>query len=113
MSKSPRPGPHIEYSVHPGVLMVQKNIAALKEKTGRSLEEWVALVQVQGPVTEEARRGWLKEKQGLGTNYAYWLAERSVGKGAEDGDPREYLAGGGTLCGGAVQRPESRAAAHP
>lgn len=29
------------YGVHPGVLMTQKWIAELKEKTGRSLDEWM------------------------------------------------------------------------
>jgi hypothetical protein len=33
------------YSVHPGVAMVQKWVATLPEKTGRSLEEWIALVE--------------------------------------------------------------------
>jgi hypothetical protein len=28
------------YSVHPGVLMTRKWVAILKEKTGRSLDEW-------------------------------------------------------------------------
>ena len=33
------------YDVHPGVAMVQKWIAELKDKTGRSLEEWIALAK--------------------------------------------------------------------
>jgi len=32
------------YDVHPSVAMVQKCIAELKEETGRSLEEWMALI---------------------------------------------------------------------
>jgi hypothetical protein len=32
------------YGVHPGHAMVQKWVAELKEKTGRSVEEWVALI---------------------------------------------------------------------
>jgi hypothetical protein len=31
------------YGVHPGVSMVQKWVADLKEKTGRSLDEWLKL----------------------------------------------------------------------
>lgn len=80
------------YSVHPGVLMTQKWIAELKEKTGRSLDEWLALIRKSGPKDEQARRAWLKEKYGLGTNSAWWLAERADGKGNETGDPGEYLA---------------------
>ena len=80
------------YSVHPGVAMTQKWIAELKEKTGRSLDEWLTLIKKKGPKDEKARRAWLKTEHGLGTNYAGWLAQRADGKGAEIGDPDEYLA---------------------
>ncbi|HKV33930.1 MAG TPA: DUF5655 domain-containing protein [Pyrinomonadaceae bacterium] len=79
------------YSVHPGVLMTQKWIGELKQKTGRSLEEWLKHIKKEGPKDEPERRAWLKETHGLGTNTAWWLAERSVGKGAESGDPDLYL----------------------
>jgi hypothetical protein len=79
------------YSVHPSVAMVQNVMAALKEKTGRDLEEWIALIRKQGPPTEKERRTWLKDVHKLGTNYSWWLAERADGKGAEDGDPKAYL----------------------
>jgi hypothetical protein len=71
--------------------MVQKWVAELKQKTGRSLEEWIALVKKEGPATEAERRDWLKKKHGLGTNSAWWIAERSVGKGGEDDSPEAYL----------------------
>jgi hypothetical protein len=79
------------YSVHPGVLMTQKWITELKQKTGRSLEEWLKHIKKDGPKDEKERRAWLKETYGLGTNTAWWLAERSAGKGAESGDPDLYL----------------------
>jgi hypothetical protein len=79
------------YSVHPGVLMTQKWIAELKQKTGRSLEEWLKHIKKEGPKDEKARRDWLKQEYGLGTNTASWLAERSLGKGEEAGDPDLYL----------------------
>ena len=79
------------YGVHPGVAMTQKWIAELKQKTGRSLEEWLALIKKSGPKDEKARREWLKTKHGLGTNSAWWLAERADGKGTEVADPEEYL----------------------
>ena len=44
-----------------------------------------------GPKGEEERRQWLKDEYKLGTNTAWWLAERSVGKGEESGDPDLYL----------------------
>jgi hypothetical protein len=79
------------YGVHPGVAMTQKWIAELKQKTGRSMEEWLRLIKKEGPPTEEARRVWLREQYRLGTNSAWWLAERSVGKGDDMGDPDAYL----------------------
>ena len=79
-SKSP-------YNVHPGIGMVQKWIAELPTKTGRSLEEWIAFVKKSGPPTEKERRDWLKQKHGLGTNSAWWIAERADGKGTEEDTP--------------------------
>lgn len=79
------------YSVHPGVLMTQKWIAELKQKTGRTLDDWLKLIKNEGPKDEQPRRDWLKTKYGLGTNTAWWLAERSVGKGEESADCEAYL----------------------
>jgi uncharacterized protein DUF5655/uncharacterized protein DUF4287 len=79
------------YSVHPGVLMTQTWVQTLPEKTGRSLEEWIRLVQDEGPPTEQERRDWLKAGHKLGTNSAWWIAERSVGKAQATGDPETYL----------------------
>lgn len=79
------------YSVHPSVAMMQKWVAELPEKTGKSLDEWVQLVSEEGPPTEKERRQWLKKKFKLGTNASWWIAERSVGKGKEDSDPEAYL----------------------
>ncbi len=79
------------YDVHPGVKMVQEWIASLKQKTGRTMEEWVKLVQQSGPPTAKERREWLKAEYKLGTNGAWWIADRAEGKGLEDGDPQAYL----------------------
>src|SRR5690242_1377413 len=79
------------YSVHPGIAMVQSVIAGMKAKTGRTSEEWIEFVQENGPADEPGRREWLKKEHGLGTNYAWWIAERSFGRGQEDGDPDAYL----------------------
>jgi hypothetical protein len=79
------------YGVHPGVAMTQKWIAELKQKTGRSLDEWLRLIRKSGPKDEKARREWLKTEHGLGTNSAWWLADRADGKDAEAVDPEAYL----------------------
>jgi hypothetical protein len=71
--------------------MVQKWIAERKPKTGRTLEEWVALVQKQGPDGFMPRRSWLVSKHKLGGNAAWWIVERAEGKGGEEDSPEEYL----------------------
>jgi hypothetical protein len=71
--------------------MVQKWIAELPQKTGRSLEDWLRLVKESGPPTEAERREWLKQQHKLGTNIAEWIAERAEGKGEQNSDPNAYL----------------------
>ncbi len=70
------------YSVHPGVLMVQKWIADLPAKTGRTLQQWIELVREEGPAEEKERR-----------DTAWWLAERAFGNdmGIGEEDPATYL----------------------
>lgn len=79
------------YSVHPSLAMVQTVIANMKAKTGRTVDEWIAFIGKNGPKTEVERRDWLKTEHDLGTNYSWWLAERSVGKNLDEGDPDAYL----------------------
>lgn len=79
------------YDVHPGVAMVQKSMAKLKEETGRSLEEWIAVLKRDGPKGEKLRREWLITKQKVGTRDASWIAERADGKGGDLDTPETYL----------------------
>ncbi len=78
------------YGVHPGVAMMQKWVAELKQKTGRSLDEWMTHIKKTGPKTEKERREWLKKEYGLGTNVSWSLAEIAAGKRNEL-DPESYL----------------------
>jgi hypothetical protein len=88
MAERPSKSP---YSQHPSFATEEASLTTLKERTGKSLAEWVALVQKEGPPTEKERRAWLKE-QGLTTNYTWWIAERAEGRGsAEDYDPEAYI----------------------
>ena len=50
--------------------MVAALIRSMKERTGRSLEEWVALVHASGldPLDQKAVRQWLKTEHGLPQN---------------------------------------------
>src|SRR6266849_6218228 len=75
------------YSVHPGVEATQKWVATLPEKTGRTLDEWIQLVKNSGPRTEKERHEWLKTKHKLGTNAAWWIAERAEGLPLPDHRP--------------------------
>lgn len=78
------------YDVHPSVAMVQNLMAGMKQKTGRSVEEWMRLLERHAPAGEKERRAWLKEKHGLGMNYGGWLAEQSVGQ-SDFASPETYL----------------------
>jgi hypothetical protein len=77
------------FDVHPSLAMYQSTLAGIKQKTGRTAEEWTALVNKTGPATEKERREWLQSKHGLGRNYASWIAEQSVG--SDDGTEETYL----------------------
>lgn len=79
------------YSPHPSLALVQKWIADLKDKTGRSLDEWMRYLKKNGPKDNKERREWLKTEHGLGTNSAWWLSDRAAGIGTEEGDPDAYL----------------------
>ncbi len=87
------PGPHKrwKYDLHPSVRMADSIIKGMKEKTGRSLEEWVRHANKSGPAGEKERAAWLKREHGLGANYATWIAGRSLGKADATEDAAEYL----------------------
>src|SRR5262249_39915666 len=85
------PAPSL-YSRHPGFSMIENWEATLKERTGRSLPEWLAFLRAEGPPGEKERREWLKSEHGLPTNTCWWLAERAAGRGAaEDYDPEALV----------------------
>src|SRR5262245_17048228 len=79
------------YDVHPGIKMIQTVITNMRAKTGRSFTEWVSLVKDSGLQQEKEWRAWLKREHGIGTNYAWMIAERAAGRGQEDSDPEIYL----------------------
>jgi hypothetical protein len=98
------------YGVHPGLEMVQKWIAELKPKTGRSLDEWIALAKKEGPANEKDRREWLKISYKLGTNSAWWIAARGrkrIGRGLA----REVSGSGTQIRRRAIFRGQRSAAA--
>jgi hypothetical protein len=80
------------YTVHPGFKMEQAYAKNLFERTGKTLDQWVAFAKRAGPATSTERRAWLKS-QGLTTNYAGWISEVTEGKGlsAENYDPEALV----------------------
>jgi hypothetical protein len=80
------------YSLHPGFQREAAFEVKLHERTGKTLDEWIALVKKNGPPTEKERRAWLMQEHAFTSNYAWWLAERAEGKGsADDYDPEAYV----------------------
>lgn len=79
------------YSVHPGVKMIQAWVSALPQKTGKTLEEWVAILKKEGPQNLKERQAWLKENYQFGTNTAWWIADYADGKSPWEGDAESYL----------------------
>ena len=51
-----------KYDLHPSVRMAQSVIAGMKEKTGRSIEEWIRFTRKEGPSEEKERAEWLKKR---------------------------------------------------
>lgn len=91
MAASSKLPPASHYSVHPSVALAEKWVNELPEKTGRSIEQWIALLRKTGPATENERRDWLKREHQLGTNAAWFIAERAEGKGGKNSEPDAYL----------------------
>lgn len=85
--------PKATFDVHPSVAIVQEWVAGLKEKTGRSLEQWMASIRREGFADEKAAWAWLVSEHGLGTYNALWLAQRAFAKDLSlmDDDPERYL----------------------
>jgi hypothetical protein len=71
--------------------MTQTWVATLKEKTGRSLDEWIELAKQHGPSGGNERRAWLKSEHGLPTISAWRIADWVDGKGEEMASPEAYL----------------------
>ncbi len=59
--------------------MINTIIANMKEKTGRSLEEWGAIAKKGGPWTARELRSWLKAEHGLGHVAAGIVADSALG----------------------------------
>jgi hypothetical protein len=79
------------YSLHPGLAMIESSKRLLEERTGKTVDDWVALTREDGPADVAARREWLKSEHGFTTNYAKWIADLASGEGLADLNPDVYL----------------------
>lgn len=80
------------YSPPPSFKMIDTVVANFPSKTGKALDQWVAMVKKSGPSSDKERRAWLKEKHALTTNYAMFVVEQAAGRGgAENYDPEALV----------------------
>ena len=79
------------YAVHPAIAYARSVLDNLPSRTGRSIDEWVQLVQKDGPEGEKEGREWLKKEYKLGGTTASMIVQQAAGKGAENTDPDAYL----------------------
>lgn len=59
----------------------------LKERTGKSLDDWIKIIERDGPPEERERREWLVKAHGFTTNYAWWVAGEASGNSSR---PEHY-----------------------
>jgi len=62
-------------SLMPSPEQMLKSMAAnLPARTGKTLEQWVALLRAEGPADFKARLRWLKQEHAFGQNTCYLIA---------------------------------------
>jgi hypothetical protein len=91
MAKATAKRPKVIYSVHPSVAYLEAVVENLPKKTGRSLEDWIALIEREGPSGEKEQCAWLKSAHGLGGTSAGLIAQQAQGNGRENADGAYYL----------------------
>jgi hypothetical protein len=79
-----------QYSVHPAVAYVQAIVDNLPEKTGKTLDQWLAVVVKHKFKDEKACTAWLKDEHTLGSTTASFIAHRAFGGGDHE-TPNGYL----------------------
>jgi len=84
--------PSRPFGVHPSVAYAQSIIAGMAARTGRSLDEWAALLSEQGPESPAERKAWLKSVHGLGGTTISLVLDRAAGKDRSEVDSEAYLA---------------------
>ena len=96
-----------KYDVHPGVAMMRKWADELPAKTGRSLDQWAALVNASGIDERKDRIAWLKDHHKLGSNSAWLIVAYAADRHSWDGDPDVYLKQAGRYVDGMFAGPKA------
>ncbi len=86
-----KPAPR--FADHPAVAHQQAVIRNLEKNTGKTLEQWLALVKKSAPAARKERVQWLKATHGLGMTTANVIAEAAEGGKPEDYDAEDFLDG--------------------
>lgn len=81
----------VAFDVHPGVAMIRKWTDELPGKTGRTLDEWAALVRRQKFESFRPASAWLTAEYGLNGRSALHIAEYVFSHSTWDGTPEVYL----------------------
>ncbi len=88
--------------MHPGVLMIERWIATLPAKTGRSVEAWLAEIDSHGFAKPEVCSRWLETQHQFSAKAAAWLSGKAFAAGGQQlaESSADYL----TACPGYVDR---------
>lgn len=84
------------FAEHPAVAYQEAVVRNMQAKTGKSLQQWIALVKKSGVNGQKERTAWLKKEHGLGMTSANIIAGRAEGKKLEykpDVSVKELFAG--------------------
>jgi hypothetical protein len=84
------PNRKITYQLHPGLAKMQAIVRKLSENTGKSLDDWAAVLRKQGPVTVPEQKVWLKDQFGLGGSTVSVIVDHARGAD-EEMNPEVYL----------------------
>ncbi len=80
------------YSPSPSFAYYQALIENTLARTGKTFEEWVAILHSDGPSDEKAQQGWLKKEYGLSVNpSSLVVATDKEGATVEDYNPETYV----------------------
>jgi hypothetical protein len=74
------------YSPHPSIAHWQAMLESLPERTGKTMDEWQALLRKSGVESVAERRKWLQEKHGLGLSTIGLILDE-----ADNKSPAPYL----------------------